>query len=69
MTIDTGTLPKYKKNLSIVLYEGELYVKSYNTRVAIIYPRFREIHRLGYWSSTTSKHINYVQRLYRLNFV
>tara|TARA_R110000868_G_scaffold53364_1_gene167611 strand:+ start:2690 stop:2890 length:201 start_codon:yes stop_codon:yes gene_type:complete len=49
------TLPKYKKNLRII---NETEVWSYNTHVATI--AGAELLRHGWWSSTTSKHINYV---------
>ena len=55
-------LTRYKKNLKVV--DDKIY--SYNTHVATIDYRKQEIKKLGYWSSTTSKHINYVAR--ELNF-
>lgn len=47
---------RYKKNLTV---DGR-NVYSYNTLVAIIDFEFQVVRRLGYWSQTTSKHINYV---------
>ena len=54
-------LPKYKENLSI-LDNTDVY--SYSTRVAQI--KANELHILGWWSSTTSKHVNYVANYYNL---
>jgi hypothetical protein len=47
-------LEKYKKNLS---YDDK-YCYSYNTLVAEIIPNNRYILH-GYWSPTTTKHVNY----------
>ncbi len=46
---------KYRQNLS---YDDE-FVYSYGTKVAEIDIKNRTLWRLGYWSRTTSKHINY----------
>lgn len=46
---------KYKKNLC---YDDK-YVYSYNIKVAEIDKKNSTLWRLGYWSVTTSKHINY----------
>ena len=46
---------KYRQNLS---YDDE-FVYSYGTKVAEIDIKNRTLWRLGYWSQTTSKHINY----------
>ena len=46
---------RYKQNLSQV---GE-YIVSYTTRVAKINREDGTLERLGWWSQTTSKHINY----------
>lgn len=54
---------RYKQNLRV---EGER-VYSYNTHVATI--RGRELVRLGWWSVTTSKHINHVASEYGLTVV
>lgn len=48
--------PKYKQNLS---YDSR-YVYSYGTKVAEI--KGDTLVKLGYWSATTSKHINYAGR-------
>ena len=48
--------PKYKQNLRAT----DNYVFSYNTKVAEIDHTNRTIKPLGWWSVTTSKHINYV---------
>ena len=50
------TFDKYKQNLRAT--DGAVY--SYNTRVAEIDHTNRTIKPLGWWSVTTSKHINYV---------
>ena len=50
-------LDKYKQNLTIV---NGVNVYSYTTNVADI--KGNELHVFGYWSKTTSKHINYVAR-------
>ena len=44
---------KYKENLS----HDNKYVYSYGTKVAEI--KGKTLVKLGYWSMTTSKHINY----------
>jgi hypothetical protein len=50
---------KYKENLCIVQYDGCDWIMSYTTRVAKIdYAEMTAIVQ-GYWSMTTSKHINY----------
>ena len=54
---------KYKKNLHI---EGSK-VYSYKTHVATIEGRKLIVH--GYWSTTTSKHINHVADVYGLEKV
>ena len=50
-------LDKYKQNLSII--KG-VNVYSYTTNVADI--KGDELHVFGYFSKTTTKHINYVAR-------
>ena len=50
------TFDKYKQNLRAT--EDGVY--SYDTRVAFIDHSNRTIKPLGWWSVTTSKHINYV---------
>tara|TARA_R100001594_G_C3877239_1_gene225029 strand:- start:196 stop:387 length:192 start_codon:yes stop_codon:yes gene_type:complete len=50
------TLNKYKQNLKT----DSNYIYSYNTRVASINHKNKTIEPLGWWSVTTSKHINYV---------
>ena len=54
-------LPKYKENLRII---DNTNVYSYSTRVAQI--KDGELHIFGWWSSTTSKHVNYVADYYNL---
>lgn len=46
---------KYRMNLR---HDGT-YVYSYETKVAEIDHSNRVVKKLGYWSPTTSKHINY----------
>jgi len=48
--------PRYKQNLRAT----DNHVYSYNTKVAEIDHTNRTIKPLGWWSVTTSKHINYV---------
>lgn len=50
---------KYRENLSIIHHDGADYIQSYSTRVAKIDYNNRTAEVLGYWSMTTSKHINY----------
>lgn len=50
------TLDKYKQNLRVI---GD-FIYSYNTPVAEIHHKAKEVIVCGYWSQTTSKHINYV---------
>ena len=57
-------LPKYKENLRII---NGTDVYSYSTRVAQI--KDDELHVYGWWSRTTSKHINYVARHYNLKII
>ena len=52
----TKTFDKYKQNLKADYHN----VFSYNTKVAEIAHDKRTITPLGWWSVTTSKHINYV---------
>lgn len=54
-------MDKYQMNLAV----NDEYVYSYLTKVAKIDHIKREIHALGWWSVTTSKHINYVGREYK----
>ena len=56
-------LAKYKKNLKV---EGDKVI-SYTTHVATI--KDGKLYVLGYWSQTTSKHINYVACQYGLDKV
>ena len=54
------SLPRYKANLKV----DDNYVYSYDTKVASINHRDKTIKPLGWWSTTTSKHINYVGSQY-----
>jgi hypothetical protein len=56
-------MKKYKQNLRVV----GINVYSYNTHVAEISHKDGIVYALGYWSSTTSKHINYVAN--ELNYI
>lgn len=51
---------RYTKNLSC---DNE-FIYSYNTKVAEIDHVNGLIKTLGYWSQTTSKHINYVANIF-----
>ena len=51
-------LQKYTKNLRV----DNDYVYSYDTKVAIIDHEKKEVTPLGWWSVTTSKHINYAAK-------
>ena len=53
-------LDKYKENLTII--GNSVY--SYSTEVAEI--KGDELHVFGWWSKTTSKHINYVAQEFNL---
>jgi len=50
------SLPRYKDNLKV----DDEFVYSYGTKVAQINHANKTIKPLGFWSTTTSKHINYV---------
>tara|TARA_R100001594_G_scaffold95140_1_gene129443 strand:+ start:891 stop:1079 length:189 start_codon:yes stop_codon:yes gene_type:complete len=54
------TMEKYKQNLMV----DNNHIYSYNTQVAEIDHRNNKIIKLGWWGATTSKHINYVARVY-----
>ena len=56
--INMEKLPKYKENLRIINNKD---VYSYSTRVAQIIDN--KLHVFGWWSRTTSKHVNYVAKL------
>ena len=60
-TIDMIKLPRYKENLRVINGKD---VYSYSTLVAEI--KDDELHVFGWWSPTTSKHINYVADYYNL---
>ena len=51
---------RYKRNLQA----DDNFIYSYHTKVARIDHKSRSIQPLGWWSVTTSKHINYVGREY-----
>ena len=59
-------LEKYKQNLTII---DNKEVQSYNTIVAKIDHKNREINQLGWWSVTTQKHINYVANEYNYKLI
>tara|TARA_R100000353_G_scaffold138978_1_gene98912 strand:- start:92 stop:286 length:195 start_codon:yes stop_codon:yes gene_type:complete len=52
------SMEKYKQNLKV----DDFYVYSYGTKVAKIDRLNKEVIKLGWWSVTTSKHINYVAK-------
>tara|TARA_Y100001963_G_scaffold134064_1_gene194301 strand:+ start:542 stop:754 length:213 start_codon:yes stop_codon:yes gene_type:complete len=58
-------LDKYRENLLV----SDDAVFSYLTRVAEINHEKREVKPLGWWSVTTSKHINYVAREYNYKVI
>lgn len=56
---------RFRENLRMIEEaDGSGYVYSYDTKVAEIDHLARTVIPLGYWSVTTSKHINYVAREY-----
>jgi hypothetical protein len=71
MKIDQSVkLPKYQNNLTLVKAEdGHDYVRSYETLVAKIDWKLQTLEVLGYWSATTSKHINYAATYCNLKIV
>ena len=54
------TYPKYKKNLKTEGYD----IFSYKTKVASYDPKKGKIVKGGWWSVTTSKHINYIAKMW-----
>ena len=48
---------KYRQHLSLVNNNKGTFIKSYDTFVAKV--KGTELEVLGWWSQTTSKHINY----------
>lgn len=52
-------LQRYKQNLKVI--ENKIY--SYSTHVATIDHKNKNVNILGWWSVTTSKHINFVTKL------
>jgi len=56
-------LPRYKQNLCLI--NNNVY--SYSTNVARI--KGNNLIVLGYWSQTTSKHINYVAQYLNLKLI
>ena len=57
-------LDKYKENLTII---NDTDVYSYTTNVADI--KGDELHVFGYFSQTTTKHINYVAKQFGLTII
>ena len=51
---------KYKQNLRLIEVDGDTYIQSYTTLVAKV--EGDKVRILGWWSSTTSKHINYAAK-------
>jgi len=62
--INMKKLPKYRENLRII---NGTDIYSYSTRVAQI--KDGELHVYGWWSRTTSKHINYVANFLNLKLI
>ena len=62
---ELSKLDRYKENLLV----SDNHIFSYLTKVANINHTTREVKPLGYWSVTTSKHINYVARQYNYKVV
>jgi len=62
--INMKKLPRYKENLRVI---DNTDVYSYSTRVAQI--KDDELHVYGWWSPTTSRHINYVAKHYNLKII
>ena len=60
-----NTLNKYKQNLKV----NDSFILSYDTEVAKINHEKKEIKVLGWWSVTTSKHINYVANEYNYKLI
>ena len=56
-------MKKYEQNLKVI--DNNVY--SYNTHVASI--QGNTLKKLGYWSKTTQKHINYIARIYNLTLI
>jgi len=56
-------MKKYKQNLNVI--NNKVY--SYNTHVATI--EDNKLIQLGYWSTTTQKHINYVANELNLELI
>jgi hypothetical protein len=50
---------KYRQNLSIVTTNEGDFIRSYWTNVAKINYETKQAEILGYWSQTTTKHINF----------
>ena len=68
MQVDISTLrkfDKYKENLLV----NDDYIFSYLTKVAVIDHERREILVDTWYSSTTSKHINYVGKEYNYKVI
>tara|TARA_Y100000593_G_scaffold19183_1_gene38128 strand:+ start:827 stop:1042 length:216 start_codon:yes stop_codon:yes gene_type:complete len=68
MQVDISTLrkfDKYKENLLV----NDDYIFSYLTKVAVIDHEKREILVDTWYSSTTSKHINYVAKEYNYKVI
>ena len=57
--------PKYKKNLFTIDFD----IFSYGTKVAKYDPDKGGITLLGWWSQTTSKHINYIANLWDFDII
>jgi hypothetical protein len=49
---------KYNQNLRMISVNGTDYAQSYSTLVAKV--EDNKLIKLGHWSKTTTKHVNYV---------
>jgi hypothetical protein len=57
--LKTIEMPKFKKYTENLSYDNK-FVYSYGTKVAEI--KGQTLVKLGYWSMTTTKHINYAAK-------
>jgi hypothetical protein len=63
------TFNKYKQNLKLVEYDEGIYLKSYDTIVAEVDYESNMLFVRGWYSKTTSKHINYASSVLNLPIV
>lgn len=60
---------RYSQNLCIVSRKDGDFIQSYDTLVAKIDYAKKTATILGYWSVTTSKHINYASKELKLSVI